>query len=604
MRPTHRLILLALIILIFGTVPAINVQADATAFPPETIGTVICADTPQSHDGNISEPRQVDYWAIDLVAGQKLIIDVDAENIGMLDALLEVWDSDGTPVGWNNDQEGDDPADISLDPYLEVTVPSDGGDVTYYIAIRSGTTHPLDDRSTGPYTFFVQCSDSSTTPDPVPVEVGDLLGATGSDSASLLDIDPGDATSSLRFPLGIGPIADVEYQYSTHTLFVAINDSPGSVITIDPDTGMEGQVFNVDPGAVIALEDAASILYGVHVVIDEFSGEPLYSLVTIDQSTGELVFLASLGQRPYSALAYHSAERIMYGAASTTTGADLVKIDLTSFEMETVGPTGFGQIVALDFSHENVLYGVDLSGTLFYVPDLTTGQAEEIAPIDVSAEVMTLASAAAAPAGVSGLTFVVGEPPDVDPVITACSSTLTSPMTAGSEIAGRKLFGFKLKRHHKHRAVGFFKFQATAGESVTIRLAADEEIFAEAEKKSTVYKLWKHWSKSKRKGRAFLGLRDAIPGVKVKKKKKGRLPLELTVENLPADGWYYIMAVQPLFRYHKVDYRVDYHLTLDSGDPAAQACQTLEVVWPGDDAEEDFALTDESGDDYLRRGLR
>jgi hypothetical protein len=80
--------------------------------------------------------------------------------------------------------------------------------------------------------------------------------------------------------------------------------------------------------------------------------------------------------------------------------------------------------------------------------------------------------------------------------------------------------------------------------------------------------------------------------------------LELTVENLPADGWYYIMAVQPLFRYHKVDYRVDYHLTLDSGDPAAQACQTLEVVWPGDDAEEDFALTDESGDDYLRRGLR
>ncbi|MDH3558265.1 MAG: hypothetical protein OES18_20680, partial [Deltaproteobacteria bacterium] len=57
---------------------------------------------------------------------------------------------------------------------------------------------------------------------------------------------------------------------------------------------------------------------------------------------------------------------------------------------------------------------------------------------------------------------------------------------------------------------------------------------------------------------------------------------------LPA-GWYYIMVVQPLLRFDKVDY----HLTLDSGDPAGQACQTLEVAWPGDHAEEDFASTDD-----------
>ena len=599
MRPTHRLILLALIILIFGTVPAINAQADATAFPPETIGTVICADTPQSPGGNISEPGQVDYWAIDLVAGQKLIIDVDAENIGMLDADLMVWDSDGTPVDYNNDQGGDGPADISLDPYLEVTVPSDGGDVTYYIGIGSGTTHPLDDRNTGPYTFFVQCSDSSTTPDPVPVEVGDLLGATGSDSASLLDIDPGDATSSLRFPLGIGPIADVEYQYSTHTLFVAIDDNPGSVITFNPDTGAEVQTFSLETetvvptvvptvvATVVALESAENELYGVQVD----SSDEQFSLVQvtfdIDLGTAKLTDLVSFDW-PVWALAYHSVDKVMYGVASITSASDLFTIDLTSYEIKIVGPTGSSQIVALDFSNDNFLFGVDRSGNLLEI-DHTTGG---------------VIRGGGSLADVTGLTFVVGEPPDVDPVITACSSTLTNPMTAGSKIAGRKFFGFKLKRHHKHRAVGFFKFQATAGESVTIRLAADEQIFTEAEKKSTLYKLWKHWSKSKHKGRAFLGLRDAIPGVKVKKKTKGKLPLELTVENLPADGWYYIMAVQPLFRYHKVDYRVDYHLTLDSGDPAAQACQTLEVVLPGDDAEEDFALTDESGDGHLRRGLR
>ncbi|MBW2581925.1 MAG: pre-peptidase C-terminal domain-containing protein, partial [Deltaproteobacteria bacterium] len=157
MRPTHRLILLALIILIFGTIPAVfGVTPAAADFTGTIIDTVICADSPQSYGGNISERGQVDYWAIDLVAGQKLIINVDAENIGMLDALLMVLDSDGTLVGWNNDQEGDGPADISLDPYLEVTVPSYGGDVTYYIGIGSATTDPLDDRNTGPYTFFVQ----------------------------------------------------------------------------------------------------------------------------------------------------------------------------------------------------------------------------------------------------------------------------------------------------------------------------------------------------------------------------------------------------------------------------------------------------------------
>jgi hypothetical protein len=298
----------------------------------------------------------------------------------------------------------------------------------------------------------------------------------------------------------------------------------------------------------------------------------------------------------------------MYGVGPGPDGIELMTIDLATGLAKTVGYTGLKiTILALEFAPDGkLLYGVtapfksdedDTFVTALVTIDTTDGTATEFVRVG-GTTAATGALAVASPTSiVSGLAFVPGwEPPDVDPVETTCSSTLTSPMTAGSEIAERKLFGFRLKRHHKHRAVGFFKFKATAGESVTIRLAADEEIFAEAEKKSIVYKLWKHWSKSRHKGRAFLGLRDAIPGVKVKKKTKGRLPLELTVEDLPA-GWYYIMVVQPLFRFDKVDYWVDYHLTLDTGDPAGQTCQTLRVAWPSADSEEDSASIDESGGD-------
>jgi hypothetical protein len=593
MRPTNRLFLFALIIfLLFGTVPVVQaVSPTTTDF--DNASAVTCADPPTSWNGEIKDPNQVDYYAVDLVAGQVLTIDVDAEKIGSsLDSILEVFDAAGKLVAVSDESSNvpaADPArsapgmDISPDPYLEMTVDVDG---TYYLAISAET--PGAGADTGSYTLLLQCSDQSTSPEfKWPVEVGDLLGATGSNTGSLINITPENAGSSLPFALGVGPITDIEFDPSSDLVFVAVDavDAvdyiPARIVAIDPDSGDEVESYSLETESVVALEAAENMLYGVQV---DPSGEQFsLVLVTFDDIalTATLTDVVSLGRGVVRALAYDQSEKVMYGAS----GVDLVKINLASppIAIQKVTLTGLSSdIVALDFSNEDVLYGVDRDGNLFNVPIFSSLEAVVIGePID----------------GVSGLTFVVGEPPDVDLVDTTCSSTLTSQMTASSEIAGRKPFGFKLKRHRKHRAVGFFKFQATAGESVTIRLAADEEIFAEAEKESTVYKLWKHWPKYNHKGRVFLGLRDAIPGVKVKKKKKGRLPLELTVKDLPADGWYYIMVVQPIFRFDKVDYWVDYHLTLDSSDQAGQACQTLEVVWPGDDAEEDFASIDESGDD-------
>jgi hypothetical protein len=575
MRPTNRLFLLALIIfLLFGTVPAANAQENiAPDFT--TAEAVICGDSAETYNRSIFSANEIDVYSIEPVVDQVLTIDVGTvDNGDTLDTVLFVYfDSDPTddkypeiPITYNDRSSG--PPNLNEDPYLELYVAESG---TYYLVIYDATNGGM----TGDYTLSLKC----TAPLAPPVKVGDLLGVTGSDFASLLTINPADATSTTRFPLGIGPIADIEFDPITSMLFVAIDTgNPGRIITIDPNNGTTEDDFNYDKGGFVALESAGETLYGVYGYesADSESGE-YYSLVTIDRETGIFDLVASFKpvETPIESLAYDSLNNVLYGVS----GIDLIQIDLGSFTITPVGPMTFGNVVSLDFDPNNSLYAATRGGN--------RGEPGKLFEIDhatgtVNKEAGSLIFKDESSADVTGLTFVVGEPPDVDPVITACSSTLTSPMTAGSEIAGRKFFGFRLKRHHKHRAVGFFKFQATAGESVTIRLAADEKIFTEAEKESIVYKLWKHWSKSRHKGRAFLGLRDAIPGVKVKKKKKGRLPLELTVEDLPA-GWYYIMVVQPIFRFDKVDYRVDYHLTLDSDHPDAEACQTLlEVAWPSD----------------------
>jgi hypothetical protein len=139
MKPTYRLILIALIIFIFGAVQAINAQTTDTAFTGTITGKAICTDPPQSYSGEI-KLGQVDYWEIWLVAGQKLIIDVDTETIdSTLDAYLEVLDEYEDVIALNNDQTDIRGDIISLDPYLEVAAPSDG---YYYIAISSAITNP------------------------------------------------------------------------------------------------------------------------------------------------------------------------------------------------------------------------------------------------------------------------------------------------------------------------------------------------------------------------------------------------------------------------------------------------------------------------------
>jgi hypothetical protein len=584
MGPRNRLFLLALIIfLLFGTVPAVHAQPDCT---PIIAGTSIdkpqpvsCDVAPICYSSEITHPDKVYYYSIDgLVAGQILTIDVDTDGLSSsLDSVLELFDSDGNWLDVSYDDPAPGEKESIVDPYLVFAVPDDGGG-TYKFGISADGSGA----HTGPYTFFLECSDQPTPSEfKWPVVVGDLIGATGSNPGSLINIAPADAESSLPFPLGVGPIADIEYQFITHKIFVAINDTLGSIVAIDADSVAAPQTFSLssETGAevttVVALEAAENTLYGVQAdpALEQFDlVQVIFDDAALTATLTTPVF--SFGTQPVWALAYHQSEKILYGVS----GRALLKINLAlpPFGFEEIPLTGLSSdIASMDFSHEDILYVVDVEGNLYEVLSLTTGEVRLINPINATG-------------GVSSLTFGVGEPPNDDPIKTICSSTFTTSASASSGTAAPKLSRSKLKRNPLHRAVGLFKFQGIVGETVTLHIKAEEEESAEAVvEESSVNELENPWLNYwKGKGRVFLGIRDSIPGLDFRARKKDQLPFTLSA-TLPADGTYYVMVIRPLLRF----YQTDYCLTLESDNENSQAWESFDVAWPSDDSGDESAST-------------
>ena len=592
MKPTLKVILGTIILFIFGLIPV--VRADFTPTPEgfENAVRVFCSDPAEISDRSLDPGEQADYYYIsetDLAVGQVLTIDVDTVDSGKtLDTILEVYlDSDP-----NTNTDTEKPIAVAEltsllplneDPYLELPIDVIG---TYYLVIYDESG----ENKTGAYTLSLTCADPSTIPDPVPVEVGDLLGFTG---GSIVKINPADGSSDVRFAsLGVSLIADLEYQSNSRTLFIAVNDNPGSIVAINPDSGALVQTFNLvsDAGTavprVVALEAGEDMLYGVQT---DPSGEQFsLVLVTMDVESGTATLTPVVSfPWPVQALAFNQSERMLYGAS----GTDLVKIDLSTSPpvVEKAALTGLSfTISALDFNNEDVLYGVDISGNLLKI-DHATRQVVESIPIKNSAAVTTALASADPSAGISGLTFVVGEPPAVDPIKTICSSSFTDQTDENSESLNPRLKRLQLKRNPLHGAIGLFKFQGKANEILSlIRVESEEQDPAEAEENSKFSWLKKLLPGCNSKGRVFVSIRDAIPGVKFRMTTKGELPLEMeNVQLPPVDGWYYLMVIRPLPRF----YESDYCLTLKSEDPESKAWETLEVAWPTDESAQDGALT-------------
>ncbi len=592
MRPTNKLFLFALISF-FGTVPVVHAfdLASVTVTPVTCNGAIV--------DGTIEATEEADYYSVVLVAGQKFTIDVDTfDQGGTLDTLLEVYVHPETEtIIALNDKSSDDPLDE--DPYVAITVDAGG---TYYLRIYDSTLNG----NTGAYTLTLKCSDQTAPSEFTwPVVVGDLLGATGSKPGSLINITPANAGISLPFPLGVGPIVDIEFDPTGDFVFVAVDtavsiddavavdaavaavaveDIPAKIVALDPKVGNEVKSYSLETESVVALETAGNELYGVQV--DPDSEKYSLVLVTFDDSDptdpkATLTPVFPFGTQQVRALAYHSVEKVIYGVASIVSKSDLIKIHLepellveTTSAIPIVDETT-GEpvnVVSLDFSHENVLFGVDLSGNLHEINHIT-GQAVSIGDDPI--------------VGVSSLTFVVGVPQDVDPIKTLCSSTLTTSASASSETAAPKLSRLKLKNNPLHRAIGLFKFQGIEGETVTLNITAEEEESAAAvAEESSVNERDNPWLNWKGKGRVFLGIRDSIPDLDFRARKKDQLPLTLSA-TLPANGTYYVILIRPLLRF----YQTDYCVTLESDNENSEAWKSFDVAWPSDDSDDDTAST-------------
>jgi hypothetical protein len=82
---------------------------------------------PQAIDGIIQQPRDVDVFRLEGVAGQRLVCEVLAARYGSpLDSILTLYDAQGRELA-SNDDHGD-----SSDSFLEYTLPATGH---YYLSL-------------------------------------------------------------------------------------------------------------------------------------------------------------------------------------------------------------------------------------------------------------------------------------------------------------------------------------------------------------------------------------------------------------------------------------------------------------------------------------
>jgi len=565
MKSVHRFFLLAAIFcLVLGTVPA-ALALEMEVAPPEdpTSATLVkCGDPTEEYI--LDAPTVlVDYYSIQLVSGQVLKVDVDAESLvpeSSFDYMLMLFDIEGNPLAEGDDELGPGGELISPDPVLQFTAVADG---TYIVAVSTYNASKPD-----PYKITFECTDQGPVST---LEIGDLLASTGLIKGSLLSIDQETETSELRFPLGkFGQVADIEFR-DDGVLFGAAVGESGSIITIDLNSGVETLVGTLTSGAVVALEfggDPVS-LYGIYLVSDEQPSQ----LGIINQENGAFSVVGDVDYTEYSGysrvdgLAFDSRTGTMYGVGPGSEGIELMTIDLATGVATEVGPTGVtSQIFALEFGPDGSLYGATDVGTLVTI-NTSNGVASEVFIIGEPAPETATQAFSTSSAKVSGLAFVPGWDTPLK------SKTITS--LDDSPYVGR--------------LIDKFKFKGTVNEIVTIKVtklnnegADNLQTEDEGETPATIETRW-HWSPKKKlleegdfKGRGFMTLRDAMDDVHLRVRVKGQFPLELIDVPLPATGLYKVILMQPVPR----ALRVDYSLTMTSSGDASTTLEATRLIEP------------------------
>ena len=230
---------------------------------PEAIDTGLSSVTPGTYtfsteignNPNVTDTNDVDFYEVQVNAGDQLTIDIDGDEFGSsLDSVVRLFDSNGVEITFNDDGAAPDES-FSFDSYLDFTATATD---TYYVGVSSFNNFGYDPfvegsstgLSSGEYDIEITLSDGDEPNDTIPEAID-----TGLSSAA-----PG--TYSLSSFIGDNPnvtdTADVD--------FYEVQANAGDQLTIDID----GHEFGSSLDSVVRLFDSN----GVEITFSDDSAAP------------------------------------------------------------------------------------------------------------------------------------------------------------------------------------------------------------------------------------------------------------------------------------------------------------------------------------------
>lgn len=249
------------------------------------IATALTYDSAYQAEGTVGNNTaiapglDVDLYAVDLVVGDHLTVDIDADATGTgLDAGLRLFDASGNEFGFSDDTPAPDEA-YSFDPYLDFVAAQTG---TYYVGVSGFGNYDYDptimgsglfEGSTGDYTLEMTRSvmDFEATNDTL--DTATVTGLTASnaefqvsgrvgDNALFMD-QAGLDVDVYSFYLNAGDEVAIDIDANTLDSGLRLFDASGNEIAWSDNAPAPGEFFSYDPYLEFTATDAGMYFLGV-----------------------------------------------------------------------------------------------------------------------------------------------------------------------------------------------------------------------------------------------------------------------------------------------------------------------------------------------------
>ncbi|MDY6940080.1 MAG: pre-peptidase C-terminal domain-containing protein [Cyanobacteriota bacterium] len=211
---------------------------------------------------NLAETDDVDLYEVQLDAGNRLAIDIDADEFGStLDSVVRLFDSNGVEITFNDDSSAPG-ENSSFDSYLDFTATTSD---TYYIGVSSYGNFNYDPSiegsgtgsSSGDYDIQILVSNSGESNDTIPeaIETGLSSATAGTYSLSSFigdnpEVDPGFDTDMFAVQLDEGSVLTVDIDAnefgSSLDSILRIFDETGTEVAFADDLAAPGEVGSFD----------------------------------------------------------------------------------------------------------------------------------------------------------------------------------------------------------------------------------------------------------------------------------------------------------------------------------------------------------------------